>query len=94
MNTKKLMVAVMLASLTGLAALDAATARVRTVRARNTAAAVAATSTPEERTERQDSRQERWNDASPNQRAATYNVAKTRHQQNVTRQAAAVSRRR
>ena len=106
MNTKKLMVAVMLASLTGVMALDAANARLRprARRAADTAATAAVVSTagdPEERqdnrSERQDNRQENWNNASPNQKAVTYNVAKTRHQKNVTRQAAgaaALSKRR
>jgi hypothetical protein len=102
MNRRKMMVSVALATLTSLAVMDAATAL--RPRARSAARAAAVTSTPEERenyqdnrSDRQDSRQERWNNASPNQKAVTYNVAKTRHQQNVTRQAAgaaAISKRR
>lgn len=101
MNTKKLMVAVMLASFTGVMALDAADARLRprARRAADTAATAAVVSgtagDPEERqdnrTDRQDSRQDRWNDASPNQKAVTYNVAKSKHQQKLTRQAAGAS---
>lgn len=100
MNTKKLMVAVMLASFTGAMALDAADARLRprARRAADTAATAAVVSTagdPEERqdnrSERQDYRQDQWNNASPNQKAVTYNVAKSRHQQKLTRQAAGAS---
>jgi hypothetical protein len=104
MNTSKLMVCVTLAALAGAVAMDAATARVRAVRNGSAAKAAAVTSTPEEREnwqdnrqDRQDSRQENWNNASPNQKAVTYNAAKSRHQQNVNRQAAgaaALSKRR
>lgn len=90
-----MMVVIALATLTGALAQDAANALRPRARneARNAAKVEALTSTPEEtearqenRTDRQDSRQERWNDASPNQKAVTYNATKARHQQKVTRQ--------
>ena len=107
MNTKKFTVAVLLASLTGVIALDAANARLRprARRAADTAATAAVVSgtagDPEQRqdnrSERQDYRQDQWNNASPNQKAVTYNVAKSKHQQKLNRQAAgaaALSKRR
>jgi len=104
MNTKKLTISIMLTTLVSLVALDATTAQVRRVRARNLARGAALTSSPEQidarhdaHQENQESRQERWNQASPNQKAVTYNVARGRHQQRVTNQAnaaAALSRRR
>jgi hypothetical protein len=97
MSTRGMIVSVILATLTGTVAEHATTAQVRSVRARNVARAAAVTTTPESRHANQAYRQERWNNASPNQKAVTYNVARTRHQQNVTRQAAgaaAVARRR
>jgi hypothetical protein len=97
MNTNKMIISIILATLSSAAAIDTATAQVRNVRARNMAKGAALTSTSETRPENQENRQERWNQASPNQKAVTYNVAKTGHQQKLTNQAnaaAALSKRR
>lgn len=120
MKTVKVILSITLATLTGVVAIDAATAQRH--RASNVAKGAALTNTPEKtearhdahqenqdsreesRDERhkqtssnQDARQERRKDASPNEKAVTYNVAHSKHQQKVTNQAnaaAAVSKRR
>lgn len=101
MKTVKVILSLTLATLTGVVAMDAATAQ--RVRARNAAKAAAVTSTPEQtdarqeaHQENQETRKERREDANPNQKAAAYNVTKTRHQEKLTKQAnaaAAVSKR-
>lgn len=104
MDTKKAIVSALLATLSGVVTIDAATAHPRTARTDSAAKAAAVTSTPAEtearetsHQENQDSRQDRWNDASPNQKAVTYNASKSKQQQKVKKQdatAAAVSKRR
>jgi hypothetical protein len=104
MKTKDVIISAMLATLVCAVTFEAGTVEAR-VRARNAAKAAALSTTPEERQDNQENRQdnrqenvenrqERWNNASPNQKAVTYNVARTRHAQKQAVGAAAVSRRR
>ncbi len=96
-----LSISIAMATLMSVVTINAATAQ--RVRARNAAKAAAVTSTPEQTEARQDAhqenqetRKERREDANPNQKAAAYNVTKTRHQEKLTKQAnaaAAVSKR-
>lgn len=88
MKKAKVILSITLVALTGVVAMDAASAQ--RVRARNVAKGAALTSTPEEtearqdaHQENQDTREERRKDASPNQKAVTANVAHSRHQQKV-----------
>lgn len=78
----------MIAAFTGAFAIVATTAEAARLRASNAAKAAAVTSSPETSEARQDAHQENQNtrkdrreDASPNQKAAAYNVTKTRHNQ-------------
>ena len=87
MNAKKMIVPVILATLIGAVSMETATA-VRAVRARSVARGAALTTTPESRQENQEFRQNRRGNATPNQRAAAYNVARTRQTQRVNTAAA------
>ncbi len=98
MKTKNVAMSIMAATLIGTVTIEATTAQVRSARTRNAAKAAALTSTPETTEARQDAHQEnqdtrknRREDANPNQKAAAYNITKTKHQQKVTRQANAAA---
>lgn len=85
MKTNKVLLSVALAAAAGILAADGTSAQVRRerVRAEEDAAMVRTpeTTTADEAAHQsnQQSREQSWNQASPNEKATTYNVAKTRH---------------
>jgi hypothetical protein len=98
MKTQQVIIFAMLATLTSAITIDTTTAQAR-VRTRNAAkdAAIGAESEAlrQQNQGNQNSPQQRWDNASPNEKAATYNIARTKHQQKLTKQAdaeAAVSK--